>query len=74
MLEQNQEDNNSSIINNQIELVNSPFSPEEKLYLDIFNSTNQIYEELKQDCIKQYNYLYSRNPSSRTTETYYPKV
>ena len=74
MLEQNQEDNNSSIINNQIELVNSPFSPEEKLYLDIFNSTNQIYKELKQDYIKQYNYLYSRNPSSRTTETYYPKV
>lgn len=54
---------------NQIELI----STEDKEYISIFNSTNVLYEELKQNCNFNINHN-SLSASARRAKENYPKV
>lgn len=54
---------------NQIELI----STEDKEYISIFNSTNVLYEELKQNCKFTINHN-SLSASARRAKANYPKI
>ena len=57
---------------NQIELI-STISSEDKEYISIFNSTNVLYEELKQNCNFNINHN-SLRASARRAKANYSKV